>query len=184
MFLPRRLPAPRDSSLPRSDSVSPILHNALALISLYFLISVNRSVPFDSTTDLHVCLNADINECETGAHQCTESQTCVNIHGGHQCFDTDRCKEPYAQVSNKWVKWFYPSWCMYLQISSIIVLFVEVEFTLGLTFLSFYEYAMSFYILYLWTSFKNSSIQSSVFQNLTLIISGIEGLCSKEIFRG
>ncbi|XP_017330338.1 EGF-containing fibulin-like extracellular matrix protein 2a [Ictalurus punctatus] len=42
----------------------------------------------------------DINECETGAHQCTDSQTCVNIHGGHQCFDTNRCQEPYVQVSN------------------------------------------------------------------------------------
>ncbi|XP_039625064.1 EGF-containing fibulin-like extracellular matrix protein 2a isoform X1 [Polypterus senegalus] len=42
----------------------------------------------------------DINECETNAHQCPESQTCVNIHGGYQCVDTNRCQEPYVQVSD------------------------------------------------------------------------------------
>lgn len=60
----------------------------------------------DNIFDLYVCLYVDINECETGAHQCTDSQTCVNIHEGHHCFDTNRCQEPYVQVSNKWVKWF------------------------------------------------------------------------------
>ncbi|XP_056099717.1 EGF-containing fibulin-like extracellular matrix protein 2a [Rhinichthys klamathensis goyatoka] len=41
----------------------------------------------------------DINECETGAHQCSDGQTCVNIHGGHKCVDTKSCQEPYVQVS-------------------------------------------------------------------------------------
>uniref|UniRef100_A0AAZ3P1A5 EGF-like domain-containing protein n=1 Tax=Oncorhynchus tshawytscha TaxID=74940 RepID=A0AAZ3P1A5_ONCTS len=42
----------------------------------------------------------DINECETGEHQCTEGQTCVNIHGASQCVDTNRCQSPYVQVSD------------------------------------------------------------------------------------
>ncbi|KAI4819529.1 hypothetical protein KUCAC02_004774 [Chaenocephalus aceratus] len=41
----------------------------------------------------------DINECETGEHQCTEAQTCVNIHGRYQCVEENRCQEPYVQVS-------------------------------------------------------------------------------------
>lgn len=45
--------------------------------------------------------SADINECETGEHQCGEAQTCVNIHGRYQCVDTNRCQEPYVQVSEK-----------------------------------------------------------------------------------
>ncbi|ERE77870.1 EGF-containing fibulin-like extracellular matrix protein 2 precursor [Cricetulus griseus] len=42
----------------------------------------------------------DIDECETGAHQCSEAQTCVNFHGGYRCVDTNRCVEPYVQVSD------------------------------------------------------------------------------------
>ncbi|XP_008324936.1 EGF-containing fibulin-like extracellular matrix protein 2a [Cynoglossus semilaevis] len=41
----------------------------------------------------------DINECETGDHKCSETQTCVNVHGSYQCVDTNRCKEPYIKVS-------------------------------------------------------------------------------------
>lgn len=47
--------------------------------------------------------SADTNECETGVHQCTNTQTCVNIYGGYQCVDTNRCQDPYVQVSEKWV---------------------------------------------------------------------------------
>uniref|UniRef100_A0AAY5KC74 EGF-like domain-containing protein n=2 Tax=Esox lucius TaxID=8010 RepID=A0AAY5KC74_ESOLU len=42
----------------------------------------------------------DVNECETGTHQCEEGQTCVNIHGGYHCTDHNRCQEPYVQVSD------------------------------------------------------------------------------------
>ncbi|KAK6477699.1 EGF-containing fibulin-like extracellular matrix protein 2 [Huso huso] len=42
----------------------------------------------------------DINECETGTHQCTDSQTCVNIHGAYQCVENDRCQEPYVKVAD------------------------------------------------------------------------------------
>uniref|UniRef100_A0A671S0I7 EGF containing fibulin extracellular matrix protein 2b n=1 Tax=Sinocyclocheilus anshuiensis TaxID=1608454 RepID=A0A671S0I7_9TELE len=41
----------------------------------------------------------DVNECETGTHQCGEGQVCVNIHGGHQCVNSNRCQDPYVQVS-------------------------------------------------------------------------------------
>uniref|UniRef100_A0A8C2EPL1 EGF containing fibulin extracellular matrix protein 2a n=1 Tax=Cyprinus carpio TaxID=7962 RepID=A0A8C2EPL1_CYPCA len=43
----------------------------------------------------------DINECETGAHQCSDGQTCVNIHGGNKCVDSKSCEEPYVQVSDR-----------------------------------------------------------------------------------
>lgn len=43
----------------------------------------------------------DIDECESGAHQCSEAQTCVNFYGGYRCVDTNRCVEPYVQVSDK-----------------------------------------------------------------------------------
>ncbi|XP_035287743.1 EGF-containing fibulin-like extracellular matrix protein 2 [Anguilla anguilla] len=42
----------------------------------------------------------DVNECETSEHQCSDGQTCVNIHGGYQCVDTNRCTDPYVQVSD------------------------------------------------------------------------------------
>ncbi|KAL4659968.1 EGF-containing fibulin-like extracellular matrix protein 2 isoform X2 [Arapaima gigas] len=42
----------------------------------------------------------DVNECETGVHQCVDGQTCVNIHGGYQCVETNRCQDPYVQVSD------------------------------------------------------------------------------------
>ncbi|KAM8908143.1 EGF-containing fibulin-like extracellular matrix protein 2a isoform 2-T3 [Spinachia spinachia] len=58
---------------------------------------------FQSNVDSHFSFflfsSADINECETGEHQCGEEQTCVNIHGRYQCVDTNRCQEPYVQVS-------------------------------------------------------------------------------------
>lgn len=44
---------------------------------------------------------ADINECETGEHQCSDTQTCVNIHGRYQCVDANRCQEPYVHNSDK-----------------------------------------------------------------------------------
>ncbi|KAL0994125.1 hypothetical protein UPYG_G00118030 [Umbra pygmaea] len=42
----------------------------------------------------------DVNECDTGTHQCGEGHACVNIHGGYQCTDQNRCQEPYVQVSD------------------------------------------------------------------------------------
>uniref|UniRef100_A0A8C2DB96 EGF-containing fibulin-like extracellular matrix protein 2 n=1 Tax=Cyprinus carpio TaxID=7962 RepID=A0A8C2DB96_CYPCA len=41
----------------------------------------------------------DVNECETGTHQCGTGQVCVNIHGGHQCVNSNRCQDPFVQVS-------------------------------------------------------------------------------------
>lgn len=42
----------------------------------------------------------DLDECESGTHQCTDGQTCVNFHGGYSCVDKNRCQEPYVQVSD------------------------------------------------------------------------------------
>ncbi|XP_060791129.1 EGF-containing fibulin-like extracellular matrix protein 2 [Neoarius graeffei] len=41
----------------------------------------------------------DVNECESGTHQCAEGQSCVNIHGGYHCVDSNRCRDPYIYVS-------------------------------------------------------------------------------------
>lgn len=60
--------------------------------------------PVPAESNIMSCVSsADINECETGEHQCTETQTCVNIHGRYQCVDTNRCQDPYVRVSEKWV---------------------------------------------------------------------------------
>ncbi|XP_067831740.1 EGF-containing fibulin-like extracellular matrix protein 2a isoform X2 [Heptranchias perlo] len=42
----------------------------------------------------------DVNECETGQHQCSESQLCTNAYGGFQCVEKNRCQDPYMQVSD------------------------------------------------------------------------------------
>nr|XP_033809503.1 EGF-containing fibulin-like extracellular matrix protein 2 isoform X1 [Geotrypetes seraphini]XP_033809504.1 EGF-containing fibulin-like extracellular matrix protein 2 isoform X1 [Geotrypetes seraphini]XP_033809505.1 EGF-containing fibulin-like extracellular matrix protein 2 isoform X1 [Geotrypetes seraphini] len=41
----------------------------------------------------------DINECEMGTHQCSESQNCINFHGGYRCVEKNQCQEPYIQMS-------------------------------------------------------------------------------------
>lgn len=87
------------------------LHFSLgALTESRMLLWVNMhscpgSCPVRSRSILTSCVSsADINECETGEHQCTDTQTCVNIHGRYQCVDNDRCQDPYVQVSDKWVR--------------------------------------------------------------------------------
>ncbi|XP_028815557.1 EGF-containing fibulin-like extracellular matrix protein 2a [Denticeps clupeoides] len=42
----------------------------------------------------------DINECETGSHECADGQTCVNVHGDYQCVQDNRCQDPYVHLSN------------------------------------------------------------------------------------
>ncbi|XP_023659237.1 EGF-containing fibulin-like extracellular matrix protein 2 isoform X2 [Paramormyrops kingsleyae] len=42
----------------------------------------------------------DVDECETGSHDCADGHTCVNVHGGYHCVDTNRCQEPYVQVTD------------------------------------------------------------------------------------
>ncbi|XP_059811178.1 EGF-containing fibulin-like extracellular matrix protein 2a [Hypanus sabinus] len=42
----------------------------------------------------------DVNECETGQHQCAEEQYCINVYGGFRCVPRDHCQEPYVQVSD------------------------------------------------------------------------------------
>ncbi|XP_059497444.1 EGF-containing fibulin-like extracellular matrix protein 2 isoform X2 [Stegostoma tigrinum] len=42
----------------------------------------------------------DVNECETGQHQCTEEQMCTNVYGGFRCVPKNQCQEPYVQVSD------------------------------------------------------------------------------------
>ncbi|XP_078062675.1 EGF-containing fibulin-like extracellular matrix protein 2 [Mustelus asterias] len=42
----------------------------------------------------------DVNECETGQHQCAENQMCTNVYGGFRCVPQNQCQEPYVQVSD------------------------------------------------------------------------------------
>uniref|UniRef100_A0A4W4EHK6 EGF containing fibulin extracellular matrix protein 2b n=1 Tax=Electrophorus electricus TaxID=8005 RepID=A0A4W4EHK6_ELEEL len=41
----------------------------------------------------------NMNECESGSHQCVDRQKCVNLHGGYHCVQSNRCQNPYIQVS-------------------------------------------------------------------------------------
>lgn len=42
----------------------------------------------------------DVNECETGQHQCSEQQLCTNLYGSFRCVDKNRCLSPYIQLSD------------------------------------------------------------------------------------
>lgn len=44
----------------------------------------------------------DIDECVTGAHTCTENQTCFNIQGGFRCLSFD-CPNNYRRAGETWV---------------------------------------------------------------------------------
>ncbi|XP_063282720.1 fibulin-2-like [Pelobates fuscus] len=41
----------------------------------------------------------DIDECEVGAHNCSSSEECYNVHGSYKCLSFD-CPENYQKVSN------------------------------------------------------------------------------------
>lgn len=93
-FLP---PVPTPSSLcfqsHRFCTVSTLIQSLTAALFL--------SCSCSNQTSPAIFPPADINECETGEHQCADTQTCVNIHGRYQCVDANRCQEPYVQVSEK-----------------------------------------------------------------------------------
>uniref|UniRef100_H2ZHD4 EGF-like domain-containing protein n=1 Tax=Ciona savignyi TaxID=51511 RepID=H2ZHD4_CIOSA len=42
----------------------------------------------------------DIDECASGSHNCSESETCFNTRGGFKCVEIT-CPEHYARLSNK-----------------------------------------------------------------------------------
>lgn len=101
--------APDSARVSTSASIHPKSNTFLYVLSQSQMLPwVNPQLLYSGATvawsDLMSCFSpADINECETGEHQCTDTQTCVNIHGRYQCVDTNRCQDPYVQVSEKWV---------------------------------------------------------------------------------
>lgn len=59
--------------------------------------SVNEA--FRVTSDCVV----DIDECTTGAHNCSLAETCYNIQGGYRCLSLN-CPPNYRKVSDTCVK--------------------------------------------------------------------------------
>ncbi|XP_061601080.1 EGF-containing fibulin-like extracellular matrix protein 1 isoform X1 [Cololabis saira] len=41
----------------------------------------------------------DINECETGTHNCQDDEMCWNYYGGFRCYPRNPCEPPYTQTS-------------------------------------------------------------------------------------
>uniref|UniRef100_A0A7N9AZ21 EGF containing fibulin extracellular matrix protein 1 n=1 Tax=Mastacembelus armatus TaxID=205130 RepID=A0A7N9AZ21_9TELE len=41
----------------------------------------------------------DINECETGAHNCQDDEMCWNYYGGFRCYPKNPCEAPYTKTS-------------------------------------------------------------------------------------
>eukprot|EP00064_Thunnus_orientalis_P001608 superscaffoldBa00000111_g1611 len=48
---------------------------------------------------LSLCQSPDINECETGTHNCAEEDMCWNYYGGFRCYPRDPCEAPYTKTS-------------------------------------------------------------------------------------
>ncbi|XP_028982791.1 EGF-containing fibulin-like extracellular matrix protein 1 isoform X2 [Betta splendens] len=41
----------------------------------------------------------DINECETGTHNCQDDEMCWNYYGGFRCYPRNPCETPYSRTS-------------------------------------------------------------------------------------
>lgn len=52
---------------------------------------------------LSFCQSPDINECETGTHNCQDDEMCWNYYGGFRCYPRNPCEAPYTKTSEKWV---------------------------------------------------------------------------------
>lgn len=59
---------------------------------------------FALTLEMHFVLSyssTDINECETGTHNCQDDEMCWNYYGGFRCYPRNPCEPPYTQTSEK-----------------------------------------------------------------------------------
>ena len=50
---------------------------------------------------LSLCQSPDINECETGTHNCQDDEMCWNYYGGFRCYPRNPCEAPYTKTSEK-----------------------------------------------------------------------------------
>ncbi len=50
---------------------------------------------------LSFCQSPDINECETGTHNCQDDEMCWNYYGGFRCYPRNPCEAPYTKTSEK-----------------------------------------------------------------------------------
>lgn len=69
---------------------------------LYFLLN-----PF------FLCKSPDINECETGTHNCQDDEMCWNYYGGFRCYPRNPCEAPYTKTAERSVDSvgaFHRSW--------------------------------------------------------------------------
>ncbi len=67
--------------------------NIVIQLFLTVLFSLSRSLSF--------CQSPDINECETGTHNCQDDEMCWNYYGGFRCYPRNPCEAPYAKTSEK-----------------------------------------------------------------------------------
>lgn len=65
------------------------------LSSSYFCVINTFSLP------LLFCQSPDINECETGTHNCQDDEMCWNYYGGFRCYPRNPCEAPYTKTSEK-----------------------------------------------------------------------------------
>lgn len=55
----------------------------------------------------------DINECETGTHNCQDDEMCWNYYGGFRCYPRNPCEAPYTKTAERSVDSvgaFHRSW--------------------------------------------------------------------------
>lgn len=43
----------------------------------------------------------DINECETGTHNCQDDEMCWNYYGGFRCYPRNPCEAPYTKTTER-----------------------------------------------------------------------------------
>lgn len=43
----------------------------------------------------------DINECETGTHNCQDDEMCWNYYGGFRCYPRNPCEAPYTKTAER-----------------------------------------------------------------------------------
>lgn len=61
-----------------------------------------RLINYSFLFDMDIFCVLDIDECVTGTHNCSSTQTCFNTQGGFRCLSFT-CPENYRKVSDTWV---------------------------------------------------------------------------------
>lgn len=65
------------------------------------VIQLFLTIQYSFFLSLSLCQSPDINECETGTHNCQDDEMCWNYYGGFRCYPRNPCEAPYAKTSEK-----------------------------------------------------------------------------------